>query len=193
MEVLIVMALIGMVATMGIPRLFKKENSLRVVARHLPALSKMVRNRARLSNSTMRIVFKLDPKDPSYWVEKANGVQQIDLEALNDYKIRNGLVEKKIDEESPPPPPFQPDKAILKKPKTIPSGFFIQSVETNNTKEPITEGLAFIYYSPEGLTERAIVQIGDKKKFTWSFVVNPLTGQIDVIDEAKSIKDLSQN
>ncbi len=189
MEVLIVMALIGAIATMGLPKLFKKETSLRTMARHLPALSKMVRNRARLTNSTMRLVFKLDPKDPSYWVEKANGIQKIDLEALNDPKRRNGL-EEKTDEENPPPPPFAPDKAVMKKPKTVPGGFKILSVETANTKEPITEGLAFVYYSPEGIVEHAVVHVGDGKKFTWSFVINPLTGQVDLLTEAKSLKDL---
>ncbi len=184
------MGIIAAVATMGIPRLFKKDNSLRVTARHLPALSKMVRARARLTNSTARLVFNLDEKDPSYWVERANGILPIDLEVLNDFKKRNNIdQENEGDSENPKPPPFSPDTVVLKKPKKIPSGFQIISVETAYTKEPITEGLAYVHYSPEGLVEKAIVQIGDKKKFTWSFVINPLTGQMTLIESAKTLKD----
>lgn len=65
--------------------------------------------------------------------------------------------------------------------RAIESGIRIERVQTEHDEEPITEGLAYIYFWPGGVTERAIVQIkrvGDDSGLTVE--ISPLTGRAEI-------------
>jgi general secretion pathway protein H len=54
----------------------------------------------------------------------------------------------------------------------------ISKVQTEHDEEPITEGLAYIYFWPGGITERAIVQLGRGPTDDGVTVeISPLTGR----------------
>ena len=183
-EILIVLAIFARIAAMGIPALFKKSDNIKKVARQLTSLTKEVRNRAKLKNSTYRIVFDMRAEPHRYWVEYSQGSKPIPA----------NLYEEKTDDESPSTQSqrFQKDLTILKKERELPNGLSFASVETINTKAPITEGFAYVHYFPEGFVEAAVIQVTNKSNLTWSFVISPLTGQCEIIEEAKSLKDLNQ-
>ena len=68
-------------------------------------------------------------------------------------------------------------KAIKLKGKVI-----VDAVMTARMEEPVTKGLAFIYFFPQGHTEPAIVHLridGDEDDY-YSVVLHPLTGQAKV-------------
>lgn len=187
-EIMIVLAIIGAALSIAAPRLFKTNNNIKSVARTFLVLGKEIRNHARLTNSTMRLVLDLDPAAPKYWIEKANGPRMID----NDPEEAAKLAEKNKDDDKKKPDEWQPYTLLMKKKKELPSDLFFGPVETIHMKAPATEGLVYIHFFPEGLMEAASVQITNRKGVTWTMLYNPLTGHADIIEEARSLKDVSR-
>lgn len=188
-EVMIVLAIMAGLIAVGAPRLLKKDTNIKTTARQLTVLVKEIRNQAKLFNSTYRLVLRIEPGQESYWVERASGVALIDKEKLAEEM--EGKNKDKKPEEGAPPPLFQIDKRVLKKERTLPSNLHFSQVETVNMSQPVTSGIAYIHFFPEGLMEASAIQISDKKN-TWTLVFNPLTGQADIVEKAVNLKDLSR-
>jgi general secretion pathway protein H len=199
-EILLVLGIMGTVVTLGLSRIKRKDNSLKSVARKMLVLTKEVRNRARLTGSTYRIVFQLSDQDPSYWVESAVGRQKRETEEQrkkreDDEKdsSRSGSQDSsKKSAASRHATGFSRDDRFGKKPRTLPSGLYFGSVEIAGVLDPTKSGTEFIYFSPDGFVEASLIQITDKKKITWSMAINPLTGQLDIIQDPKALKDLER-
>ena len=70
-------------------------------------------------------------------------------------------------------------------PRTLPSDVRV-SVWTRQQREPTEKGLAYLYFFPQGFTERAQVYVrqGDN---VWTLKVQPLTGKVDVVGEALEV------
>lgn len=179
---MIVLAIVAGLITVAAPRLMKKDGNIKPVARKFIVLSKEVRNKARLANSTYRLAIDMDSKEGKYWIERANGPQPVDPKAYEKAKETK-------DREDQPPPLFQMDKSLFKKEQTLPKGLRFGSVETVNMTSPMTSGIAYVHFFPEGFVEAAAIQITDGNKLTWTLVFNPLTGQADIIEKAQSLKD----
>jgi general secretion pathway protein H len=184
LEVMIVVAIIGALAAFAVPRLFRKDTgNIKSVARHFIVLSKSIRDKARLSNSTYRLVVNMDEGANTYWVEKANRVVLVDPNEAEKAKDRK-------DDKDAPPPAFQIDKSVFKKEKTLPGTLRFASLETINMKAPQTTGTAYIYFFPEGMVEASTLQVTNGNNLTWTLVFNPLTGQADIVQKAQSLKDI---
>lgn len=185
LEVMIVVAIIGALAAFAVPRLFKKDQgNIKSVARNFIVLSKSVRDKARLSNSTYRLVIKMDDAANTYWVEKANRAVLVDPNAEEK--------EKNQDKDKAPPPAFQIDTSVFKKEKTLPGTLRFASLETINMKAPQTTGTGYIYFFAEGLVEASTLQVTNGNNLTWTLVFNPLTGQADIVQKAQSLKDIKR-
>jgi general secretion pathway protein H len=187
-EVMIVLAILGAMVVFGAPRLMKKDNNIKAVTRHFLVLSKEIRNKARLSNSTYRLVINLDEKSNTYWVEKATGAKLLDPDEAAKEKERK----EHEDKEHPAPPMFTMDKSLTKKQETLPGEIRFTSVETINSKEAMTSGLAYVYFFPEGFVEASTVQITNGPKNVFTLIFNPLTGQADIVPKAQSLKDIQR-
>lgn len=185
-EVMIVLAILGAVVAIGIPSLMKSDNNIKKVARQFIVLGKEVRNAARLKNTTFRVAIRLDEENQAFWVESSN--KPILIETEDERK--NKKEEDPKDEAAKSP--FQKATELIKEEKKLPKGLFFALVENSQQRGPITKGTAYIYFSPEGLVESSLIQITNKEKLTWTLVFNTLTGQADIVKEAKSLKDLSQ-
>lgn len=180
-EILIVLGILAAVIALGINRIRKNENHIKSTIRELSVLSREIRNHARLTQSTMRLMIELAPEGSKYWVEKGTANDLRDLKEVFKTENDNNVDEKKKST-------FVLYKKLTKKQKTLAKGISFKSLEVLNM-EPLGEGLSAIYYSPEGYVEASVLQIGDSKN-TWSLVINPLTGFVDIIDEARSLKDI---
>jgi general secretion pathway protein H len=183
-EIMVVLAILATIIGLVAPRLIRRDPNIKSVARQFIVMSKEIRNKARLSNSTYRLAFELEGDGGKYWIEKANGPQPIDPDAYEKAKDKKDPKEK-----DGPPPLFQVDKSVLKKEQNLPKGLRFGSVETTNMKAPVTSGLAYIHFFSEGFVEAAAVQITNGNKLTWTLVFNPLTGQADIVEKAHSLKD----
>jgi general secretion pathway protein H len=188
-EVMIVLSILAAVIALGAPKLFKKNSNLKTTVRHFIVLSREIRNKARLNNSTYRLAIRMEPKNEKYWVERASGPIPLDPDAAEKEKERLKSVSK---DEKGPPPLFQMDPSLTKKEQELPSGFRFANVETINMKQPQTEGVAYIHFFAEGFVEAAVIQISNGNNSTWTLVFNPLTGQADIVEKAKSLKDIQR-
>lgn len=188
-EILVVLGILAVAITVAAPKLLNRSPNVKAVARQFLVLGKEARNRARLSNSTVRLAIDMDPKAPKYWIEKSNGPKLI-LTAEEADRERER--EEKKSKEDKTPPQWQVDTVLTKEKMPLPGGLYFGSVETLNMKQPQTEGVAYIHFFPEGLMEAAALQITDRKNMTWTLVYNPLTGQADVVEQAKSLKDVNK-
>lgn len=182
-EIMIVLAIIGAALSIATPRLFQRKPNIKSATRTFLVLGKEVRNRARLSSSTMRLVLDLNPQEPMYWVEKSNGPQLIDPKAE---------AEKKKEDDKEKPSLWNPDEVLTPKKKSLPSGLYFGAVQTINMTSPQTEGVAYVHFFPEGVMEAASIQITDKKNLTWTLIYNPLTAQADIVQEARNLKDVAR-
>jgi general secretion pathway protein H len=189
-EVMIVLAILAGLIVVGAPRLFKKQTNIRATTRQFMALTKDVRNKARIYNSTYRLVINLDgEKAGTYWVERSSGPTPIDPDAAEKERER---LKNKSKDEAGPPPKFAIDTSVLKKEAHLPDGFRFTQVETMSAKDPITTGTAYIHFFAEGFVEASAIQIAGGNNLTWTLVFNPLTGQADIIEKAQSLKDIQR-
>lgn len=181
-EILIVLGILAAVITLGINRIRKNENSVKSTLREISVLSREIRNHARLTQSTMRLMIEISEDKSKYWVEKGNAIELRDPK--ESFPTED---EKAVDSDSKKKPPFSLYKKLTKKQKSLNKGVSFKSLEVLNM-EPVTTGLSAIYYSADGYVEASVLQIGNDKN-TWSLVFNPLTGFVDISEEAKSLKD----
>lgn len=187
-EIMIVLAILAATIVVGAPRIFRTQDNIKSAATKMMSLAKEVRTKARLTNSTYRIVINIDEQEPTYWVERASGAQPVDPKLYEKLRDNKG----KSQDENAPPPLFQMDKSILKKETSLPNGIRFKSLETISTQSPITAGYAYIHFFPEGFVEASALQIANAKNFTWTLVFNPLTGQADIVQKASSLKDIQR-
>lgn len=180
-EVMIVIAIIAAIFAIGLPLFRKPEKNIKDVARELKVLSREIRHYARIKSSTYRLAFKMGPEG-SFWVEASSG-QALILSEENEKKL------KELNEKDRPSSGFQRVDRPLKKEKALPAGVSFTKFETTYRQDPITSGIAYIHFSPEGLVEQSAIQISTDKNVTWTLLFNPLTGQADIVDKAMSLKD----
>lgn len=184
LEMMLVLAIIGAIVALGLGRIRKRDNDIKKAARDFYVLGKEIRNHARLKNSTYRLVIQLDEGQQQYWIESTQG-----------YKGRVDEKEfEKLREEERPTEVFQKDDSLMKKEKKLPNGIFFKSVETLD-KEPISVGVAKLYFFSNGFVEAAAIQITDRKSpkaNVWTLVFHPLTGQADIIPEERSLRDVKR-
>jgi general secretion pathway protein H len=191
LEIAVVLSIIGVIIAIILPRIFDKRSETRRIFRDFIVAGKDLKSRAKLDGATYRLAFDLSEKDPSWWVEKSTKVIMLDKAKIEEQQEQlrknNGKPE-----EGAPPPDFQIDTSIFKKKQRLPQGYKFKQVESATADVIYTEGLAYIHFFPQGLIETSAIQIEDPKKNIWTLIYNPLTGHLDIIPEAKLLKDLSR-
>lgn len=140
---------------------------------------------ARLNRQTYRLVVDFPENDEhKYWVEST----------VNKVLFANpSEEEKKIDEEAQAKKEaaigFSLDKGLTKKQQTLPSGIFFESLELAGRTEVITSGRAYIHFLPQGMAEESALVLTDKKELHWTIILNPLTGQGEILDGKTTLKE----
>jgi hypothetical protein len=133
---------LGIMATLVVlaaSRIQRKQTNIRSTVREFTVLGKEIRNHARLFQQTLRLVIDLDPNNPRYYIEasKSPGSNYVNKEALE--KLAKGELKeddplrKELDK-------FSLHTKILRKPKSLPSGFKFLQVESKTYAEPIKAG-----------------------------------------------------
>ncbi len=59
-------------------------------------------------------------------------------------------------------------------------------VWTRGQREPVTSGVAWLYFYPQGYTERAMIFVSQGDN-VWTISVSPLTGKTEVLPERKEV------
>ncbi len=71
------------------------------------------------------------------------------------------------------------------KPQKLPSNVRI-GVWTRNQREEVTSGTAYLYFFPQGFTERAMVFVRQGNN-AWTITVSPLTGKTQIVADALEV------
>lgn len=198
-EILVVLSLIAVVtgvAMMGSMQL--PSARLRGSVTMMTSAIKVAYTRATATSKTVRLVMDLDGR--KIWLEEsrapmlvqskdkspaagADPVTEAERAAIEDgEKVLKGPEISK--------PRFKPISAVgfgdslaVKGGKPLGRGVSFRSVQTSHDDAPRTQGRAYLYFWPGGLTERASVQlhIGEgADEATLTLAVAPLTGKVTV-------------
>ena len=198
LEIVIVVAILAFVAVMAIPKLSGRKAEVQSMVRKIAITARELKYKSKLQNATYRLVIQIVPKpdeselEPTelknqFWVEKAPGsvVLGNDDEESKD---------KDEDDENAPPDPngFIFDQQILKEPEVLPEGMVFERVELASQEEPITEGIVYIYFLPEGFVNESAIHLEFSEKLHWTIAIHPLTGRADIFDEDVPLESLRQ-
>lgn len=190
-EIMVVMAIIGGILVAVAPRLIDRKSKIKESVRELTTLTRDIHNAARLFNSTYRLVIRMDDKKGhAYTVESAPGNITL-LSEEQEKELDKGLSSDK-EKAAASATEFSEDPRVLKKPITLPAGFFIGEVEYGNRSRPISEGIAYIHFFPQGLTEEAVIHLTDRKSLNWTIALHPITGRASLYDRRVTLKELRE-
>jgi general secretion pathway protein H len=212
-EIMVVVAIMGLMmgaSVYGFRAVAKSE--LRGSASKLAGAIRYCFDRAVTTGSYYRIVLDLDGN--KYWAERSDDRTYLTagkedapgkgqaLDVVAEEKKRDEE-EKKLEEMAanvggqqlvidPPPKPkrakFQTFKdATLPQVKLSRTRFF--DVFTPRQREPYSKGRAYLYFFPDGHTERAIVRLSDGGDSFYSLVVHPLTGRVEVVSGKVDVRN----
>ncbi len=126
----------------------------------------------------------------TYWVERSN--QTVVLSEKEEKEFQEEFKNRRKDEVLKDPNGFDIDPTILKTKQELKKPLKFLRVEKKGYKEPFTQGITYIYFFPQGLSEEAIIQLRASENLQWSLAINPLTGHSDVVTRLLTLKELSE-
>lgn len=178
-EIMIVIGIIaGLIAAFS-TSLYRPAQEHRKFLRRFTLVSKEVQVQAKLTGKLQRLVidFGRDSRNvrpQAYWVEsatKANSFIQGEPEISDS------------DDEIPTDSQFVFNSKVFKKKQTLPRGLSIYQIELTRSEKPLKEGVAYIYFLPEGLIDEAAIHFlskaGDEEK-PWTVLTNPVSSISDL-------------
>ncbi len=188
-ELLVVVALMAAIGTMAIPSLssvFKL--SLGSTTRELATTVRHAYNAALMTKKVHRLVFDL--KERQYWVEV--GPNQLLMETEESRAKAERLRKfssKDAQEKKDNGPTFSLASYVTRKKNTLARGVEIEDVTTEQSKDPITSGLAFTHFFPHGIIEQTVIHLKDTSNHQATLVIAPIVGRTKVIERFVPTKE----
>jgi general secretion pathway protein H len=201
MVVIMIIGLMMGAATVGFRALTRGD--LRTATSKLAGAIRYCFDRSVTTGQYYRVVIDLDGN--KYWAERSEDRMYLARDKEDSPGRGKAFdavaAEKKLDEEEQRQKDLQPQyggtAAMLEPPPkprrarfqtfkdaTLPQVALKKSrlfdVYTPRQREPYTSGRAYLYFFPDGHTERAIVRLSDGDDNFYSLVVHPLTGRVEV-------------
>lgn len=194
-EILIVLGLIsGIVAIMASKIGKSSDRELRRDIRYFAASLKDLRNKARMRNRTYRLVINLPENQKEkqvYWIESTSKQFLVTYEPEELEKLEDARKEAEKEGQADPSG-FTVDAELSgSEPKKLPDGLYFGAVEIAAQQKEFTAGRIFIHFFPEGRVEEAAIHLTNRDKLHWTLAIHPLTGRVDMINQNKKLKDLS--
>lgn len=201
-ELMVTIGIIAMlIGTVTVGTYAVARSNLRGSASKMAAAIRYCFNRAITTNSYYRLVIDLDGN--KYWAERSdqrvymtrgkldsrNGVApdeqallrkqlEAELREENERKQRNALAQYLEPPPKPKRPKFETFKDAALPPVTL-KKVKLADVFTPRQKEPYEKGRAYLYFFPDGHTERAMVHLRDGDAY-YTLTISPLTGRVEV-------------
>lgn len=202
-ELLIVLTIVAIVSGAVVVSFRSlRRATARSAAGRLGAAIRYTYDRAVTTGSYYRLVFDLG--EQQYWAERsearffigrdkermAGGKGLADEDEAEREKKRKADAERQPTMQGPGAqallPPPEPQRARFESfrdanlPKVTLRGARVRDLWTRRQKEPYTEGRAYLYFFPDGHTERALIHMADEDGDVYSLVVHPLTGRVEM-------------
>lgn len=178
-ELLVVVAIIAIFSAIAMPTIssyFKV--SLSSAAREMASTIKETYNSSVMTGKVHRIAY--DIKKGNYWVESGPPTALLETKESKEREERRKVFARAG--ETPPPSGFSLEKSVTHKKMALPSGASFEDVITQQSLEPITEGVAYSHFFPHGFTEQTIIHLQDESKHKVSLVISPLIGKTDLYE-----------
>lgn len=206
MEILIVLVIVAGAMSLIVGVVPSSGRSMRQMSKKFLSLSKYVYYQSVLKHKYYRIVLDLDEQnykiesseEPFFIVREGDEQEEIredneDRDGSNDEEEENDQSDSDISLDNEPEAfdavaqgLFEESEDDLLEEQSVPDGMKIQSIYVDYAKEPITQGKVALYYFPRGYTQFAVIHLSDTDEEDFmTLVLNPLTGQITVINEFK--------
>ena len=180
-ELLIVVAILGLVAMIAIPSISNTFRfSVKSSAREIATLIKDASNSAQVTGKIHRIAYDL--KNDQYWVESTGEMALLKSDesvAIDKDKDRR-LTEKEKAEKAKDKNGFHQENLLTKNKRSLPIGVKFKDVYTEQSEDAITEGIAYTHIFPQGLSEKTLVHLTDTGKNDISLLVSNLLGRCSV-------------
>lgn len=174
-ELLIVLAILGLVMGLGYPqvkRIFR--SNLKSAAAQMSGMIRYGYDVSVIKGRIHRIAFDFDKS--SYKLEVSNTDELVSLE---EETAQTDEEKKSSKDEPQKAPAFSPAEGEAGKDKMLPSGIVFDSVENISTKKKKTNDVGYLYFFPAGLTEDVIIRLSGEKNNTgfYSIRVNPASAK----------------
>lgn len=176
-EILMVLGIVVLVLNFGIPVVSRiTGQNINTSARKLISLVRGVRTDAILLNSIYRI--KLDLEDNTYLVES-----QKQPGLLSESSLLSVQPDPKAQKNAPAPTDdggFAPADKYFKEPMPLPRGVAFKGI-LKEKEGTVVKGLAYIYFFPNGLNEKAILYLNSStaKEGGYSLYIHPTAGKVE--------------
>ncbi len=148
-----------------------------------------------LSGKTCRLVFDLDNRE--YWPECAEGRVRV---AAMEESSRGKRIDEDDDEgmgteeqrearsQLKQRTAFGGYESGLAPKRSLPESVQLSAVWTQHQSDPYEAGTAYLYFFPNGQSERAYIYVSDEDS-TFTIIVNPMTGRAKVVPEWVDVPD----
>ena len=178
-EMLVVLALIGLITVFALPNISSMfKLSLNSVTRELASTVKEAYNSSIMTGRVYRLAYDL--KEQTFWVESGPGNVLLDTKDSKEKENRRKRFQKPDD--APPAPQFTMDTTVTRKKMSLPRGVVYEDVITEQSPDPITEGMAYTHIFPHGLTERTIIHLKDTQEHHISLLLDPVIGTTHMVE-----------
>jgi general secretion pathway protein H len=178
-ELLVVIALIALIGGFALPSVTSAFRlSLNSATREIASIVKETYNSAAMTGKVHRMVF--DIKENQYWVEV--GPSNVLLHTTESKEREERMNRFSRPDDRPKAPSFALASGVTRKKKSLPRGVEFEDVITEQSPEPITEGLAYAHFFPHGISERAQVHLKDGSKHQITLVFSALLGRTRLIE-----------
>ena len=181
LELLVVVALMALIGTMAVPSIsnvFKL--SLGSTTRDIATTVRYAYNAAMMTKKVHRLVFDL--KDHRYWVEVGPQTLLMDTEESKARDERNKKFGSKSEDKKDDGPSFSLASYVTRKKNELPRGVTFEDVTTEQSKDPITEGMAYTHFFPHGVIEQTVIHLKDTSNHQATLVLAPIVGRTRVIE-----------
>ncbi|MGK5085944.1 prepilin-type N-terminal cleavage/methylation domain-containing protein [Bdellovibrionota bacterium FG-2] len=186
-EMMIVIALIALISTFVLPNItsyFKV--SLNSAAREMASTIKESYNATVITGRVHRIVYDL--KENKYWVEGGPANALMETKESREREERRKRYAKPSDD-AQPTSSFSLASQITSKKIALPRGVKFEDLITQQSPEPIKDGLAYTHFFPHGLTEKTLIHLKDESDHHLSLGVAPLVGRTDLFERYVDAKE----
>lgn len=173
-EILLVLAIIAMVTSIGIPAVGRLTyQRVAGTTRRFVGVLRSVRNDAILLNRIYRLAINFE--DQTWWVEKQN-----QLELLGSDSQAGAVSDPK---RPSPPSGFVPAEKYGTKPKELPGGVVFDGILTERDGL-LRQGIAYVHFFPSGYAEQSLLYLNKQgvEDGGYSLLVRPANGSIQVFN-----------
>jgi prepilin-type N-terminal cleavage/methylation domain-containing protein len=179
-ELLIVIGILGLVGLIAIPGISNTFRfSVQSTGRELATLIKDTSNSAQVSGKVHRMVYDL--KNQQYWVESsAESTLLKSDESIKAERERPKGLFSKADPDEKKNGGFRQEPLLTKKKRSLAIGVRFKDVYTEQSENPVTEGLAYTHIFPQGMSEKTLVHLEDTSKNEITLTVSNLLGRCAV-------------